>query len=94
MTKDRINKHLLSTLSSFGINTVSFEMKKNKLGAVLVAMNVVGISDLSEEEITLISHGGRVKVRGYRLELSVLEDKSVEIFGKICEVGFEYGKNC
>ena len=54
---------------------------------------VVAVSELSPEKITLVSHGGRIRVSGTGLRLSVFEGRGVEIVGEISEVGFAYAKN-
>lgn len=54
---------------------------------------VVAVSELSDERITLVSHGGRICVTGAKLTLSVFEGRGVEIVGEISEVGFIYAKN-
>ncbi len=68
------------------------EMKKSKRGAVLVVSGIMNISEYSESMIGLVSHSGRVYVSGEYLTISVLEDRVVEIYGKIEEVSFSYGK--
>ena len=93
MTHTDINEHIIGSISDIGINTVSLEIRKSKIGAVLVVMNIVGIRELSRERIVLLSHSGNVVIVGDRLVLSVFEDKSVEIVGRIEGVELKYGKN-
>lgn len=54
---------------------------------------IVSIADFSPEEILLVSHGGRIKVSGEGLMLSVFEGRCVEIIGYVKEIDFLYGKN-
>ena len=88
-----INEQLIGSVLDIGINTVSLEIRKSKIGAVLVAVNVVGIRELSRERIVLLSHSGNIEILGGRLSLSIFEDKSVEISGRIVGVELNYGKN-
>ena len=73
----------------------SFNLEASRFigGISLVLSGVIGVSDYSECEIILKSHGGRIKVRGKRLMLSIFEDKTAEIIGRIEEIGFCYGKS-
>ena len=93
MTKKSNYDHLLSALSLGGKNSVTLEMRKTRIGASLVAMNVMGVGELSDTEIVLLSHSGRLTVTGEGLILSVFEDKSIEIFGRINGVSLDYAKN-
>lgn len=54
---------------------------------------IIAVKEITESEILLISHGARVRVIGEKLELSVFEERAVEVNGKIREVVFLYGKN-
>ncbi|MBR4836727.1 MAG: YabP/YqfC family sporulation protein [Clostridia bacterium] len=62
-------------------------------GGISIALSgVIGISDYSESEILLKSHGGKIRICGKRLMLSIYEDNTAEIVGRIEEIGFGYGK--
>lgn len=73
--------------SSFGI-----EMKKSSRGLIAVASGVMSINEYTDTSIELLSHSGRVFFIGESLGISVLEGRVVEIYGKITEVRFGYGK--
>ena len=68
------------------------EIRKTSSGAELSVFGVVGVTELTDEVISLASHSGRVDIRGSKLVLSVFENKSVEIYGKIDGVELGYGK--
>ena len=72
----------------------SFSMEASRVGSVIsiVLSGVIGISDYSEGEILLKSHGGKIRICGKRLMLSIYEDNTAEIVGRIEEIGFGYGK--
>ena len=69
-----------------------FEGNRISLGLDLLVSGVSGVSCLDEERIELILRGGVITVVGEGLRLTALENKTVEIIGKITEVGFRYAK--
>ena len=77
-----------SALSAFHM-----EADRTGRGMSLILCGIIGISDFSESEILLLSHGGRIIVTGKRLHISVYENNSVEIVGRVEGINFKYGKN-
>ena len=73
-------------------SSLSFELCKSKTGAVALISGVVGVSECSSECVELLSHSGRVLLIGDHLKISLLENKTLEIYGKIKEVRLSYGK--
>ena len=73
---------------SFGKSCFSLQMKKNKRGAAVVVGGIAAVASLCDEEICLLSHGGRLTVRGEGLKLLTLENRTLEVFGKITELNF------
>ena len=80
-------------LSDIGIAPLCLEIRKGKRSACLVCSEVVAIVDYSCESLTITTHKGRVQINGTDLMLSVLENRTVEVFGKIEEVSLSYGKH-
>ena len=78
----------LGSLSPFHI-----EINRIKRGISLIATDVIGINDFGEDRAVLMTHGGRIIISGERLTVMIYEHNTVEISGKISEVGFTYGKN-
>ena len=74
------------------LTQLNFELKKTSLGAVALISGIVSISEYSREHIVLLSHSGRLSLIGERMEISVLENRTVEIYGRILEVDLSYGK--
>lgn len=76
------------------VSPPSFSLEASRVGRgiSIVLSGVIGISDYSESEILLKSHGGKIKVCGQRLMLSIYEDNTAEIVGRIEEICFGYGK--
>ncbi len=87
MLKTDINKN--QTLSS------SFRLEAERQGNYIkmFVSGIIGISDYTCEEITLVSHSGRVNVKGKNMRISIFESNTVELCGKITGVEFVYGKN-
>lgn len=61
-------------------------------GISLLIGGVIGMSELSDGCTELLSHTGRIRVRGQALEPTVFENKSIEIRGRIEGIDFVYGK--
>jgi hypothetical protein len=60
-----------------------------------IAANILGvvcITEYNNEQILLKTHGGKIRLVGEDLFLKVYEDKTVEIRGKVKEIGFDYAK--
>jgi hypothetical protein len=79
-------------LSSLSPSSFHIELKKSSLGAVAVVSGVMSVSNFTRECVELLSHSGRLTLIGDSLEISVLEGRVIEIFGRITEVRLGYGK--
>ncbi len=71
---------------------LSLEIRKTKLGAVAVIQGVLGVEELTDSSVLVLSHSGRIRFIGERLTLSVFSLRTVEIIGKITGVELSYGK--
>ena len=69
------------------------EADKSRSGMSVSINGIIGIADFTDETVFLRSHGGKVIVSGKRLNVSVYENKTVEISGRVEEISFKYGKN-
>lgn len=69
------------------------EADRTARGMSMFISGVIGVSEFSGEKIELLSHTGRIFIEGARLSLSVYENGTVEIRGKVLAVRFGYGKN-
>ncbi len=85
----------LSALSPGLFAGVSVEIKKSRLGAVMLVSGVMSISELSDEFVCALSHSGRIFIFGERLTASVLEDRTLAVYGRISGIEMSYagGKN-
>ena len=61
-------------------------------GLSLVIGGIVGVSELEDGCTELLTHTGRIMVRGKALRLTTFENKSIEIKGRIEGIFFVYGK--
>ena len=61
-------------------------------GLSLLVGGIIGVSELDGGRTELLSHSGRIIVSGRGLKLTVFENKSIEIKGRIEGINFAYGK--
>ena len=76
-----------------GLSSFHLEADRSRSGLSVVLSGIIGISDFSDSFIDLKGHGGRVSVHGKKLFISVYENGSVEIVGRVEEIVFKYGRN-
>ena len=93
MTDYKSKASIKSAIGDISISPLCLEIKKGKRSACLVCSAVVSIVDYSSESLTVATHKGRVSIVGEGLVLSVLENRTVEVFGKIEGVEMSYGKH-
>ena len=86
--KEVVYKNPGAVFSSF-----TLEANRTRGGMGVFIGGIVGISDFSDESIYLKSHSCKISVEGKKLSIKIYENKSVEIFGKVENIRFTYGKN-
>ena len=69
------------------------EYDGGRYGMSVILYGIISIKDFSGEEVLMRSAGFNIKISGTGLTLSVYENKSVEIFGKILNMELIYDKN-
>ena len=69
------------------------EISGGKLGSFLVLSGINSIRDFSDRAVLLRSSGFFVEITGDELSISVYENKTVEISGKIHSLELIYDKN-
>ena len=69
------------------------EADRSGKGMSVILGGIIGISDFCDDCILLRSHGGKIMVNGKNLFVSVYENNSIEIQGKVEGIKFIYGKN-
>ena len=93
MTDKAKKKRETKELPRGALSGLHIEADRTGRGMSLVLCGIIGVGDFSENQILLLSHGGRITVTGRRLRIKVLESNSVEIVGPVEGVAFKYGKN-
>jgi len=76
-----------------GLSGFHLEADRSSKGLSVVLSGIIGISDFSDSFIHLKGHGGRISVYGKKLFISVFENGSVEIVGRVEGINFKYGRN-
>ena len=80
-------------LSSISENCIPIEIRRGTRGASMNVSEIVAVSEYSENEITLLTHRGRIRICGSGLILNTFESRTVEVIGCIEEIRFLYGRN-
>ena len=93
MTGNKKLIKLSTVLASITPSSFHIEMKKSSRGAVVVVSGVMSVGEYTKNCIEVLSHSGRVIFTGDSIGLSVLEGRVIEIYGKITELRFGYGKS-
>ena len=69
------------------------EVESGIFGMSVLIVAVRHIEEYSGEQIVLKMAGGRMNLKGQGLYLTVFENKTVEVRGKLSEVCFSYDRN-
>ena len=93
MTKEDKTKSENTKKNTKGLSSFHLEADRSRQGLSVVLSGIIGISDFSDSFIDLKGHGGRVSVHGRKLFISLYENGSVEIVGRVEEIVFKYGRN-
>jgi hypothetical protein len=56
-------------------------------------VGAVGISEFTDNTIAIKCHGTKIQLSGEKIKMNVLENKTLEIYGKVKEISFGYGKS-
>lgn len=93
MTDKRKSKMPKERMPTAAFSSFHMEADRTGRGMSLILCGIIGISDFSDSFIYLLSHGGRITVTGRGLFISVYENGTVEIVGRVEGISFKYGKN-
>ena len=85
-------KNPLKSLLNAGA-TFHIEIDKSDSGVRILISGVKRIKELNEKTISIRASGLSLKISGERLSLSLYEDKTVEISGKLEVIEFENTMN-
>jgi hypothetical protein len=53
----------------------------------------VGISEFGENTVAIKCHGTKIEISGEKIKMNALENRALEIYGRVEEIRFGYGKN-
>ncbi len=90
---EKINGLFDKKTVSNALSAFHLEADRSAKGMSVILSGIIGISDFSDSFILMLSHGGRIQVNGEKLFISVYENNTVEIQGKVEGIVFKYGKN-
>lgn len=86
--KNSLKDACISALSEFNL-----EVTRAPGGVSVIVSGAVGISELTDSGISVVTHRARVNISGSSLRLSVFEGRIVEIVGRVEGIELKYGKN-
>lgn len=92
MTKKPKRITAAALTASFGLGSLYIEIRKSRLGASLLLSGVLALDEISDTLITVLSHSGRIFLRGERLSATALEGRTLTVYGKITGVELGYAK--
>lgn len=86
---------ILNRKKEISLPMSSFHLEADKYGknTHIIVSGIVGIKDFSDTYVLLTSHGGKIQFEGKKLVINVLENKNIQVSGKIEVINFNYGKN-
>ena len=88
----KMKKPMSPSALSLGLGVgVSVEIKKSRLGAVMLVSGVMSITEISDEFVSALSHSGRIFIFGERLSVSILENRTLSVYGRITGIEMSYG---
>ena len=66
-----------------------FELsKRGKISSAVIG-GVIGVLDFSDKSVYLATQFGRIKILGEMLKVAIFENKTIQITGKIKEIGLD-----
>ena len=66
---------------------------KSRSEMTIAFAGILSVTELSTEHIEINTASGTVSILGKNLRLSVFENKTVEVLGRVEEVSFGYGRS-
>lgn len=93
MTEKENNSFGVIRSCAAGVSSFRMEGERCSRGMRIRLAGILGISEFSEDYVAITNHGGRIGIKGKRLEITVFDNNQIEISGRIEELCFYYGKN-
>ena len=93
MTKLKGRALAVGELVGASLSDFNIEITRVPSGVSVAVSGAVGIFELSDSVIGVLTHKARVGIVGSGLSLSVYEGRVVEIYGRVEDIQLKYGKN-
>ena len=87
------NSTLKTKRKSSPSSAFRLEAARCRRGVSLVLSGIISVEEFNSETVLLKSHGTKVRLRGTGFDISVFENRDIEITGKVVEIDFLYGEN-
>ncbi len=65
------------------------ELSRSGKNSDIVVGGVIGVLEFSDENALLSTYSGRINISGEKLNVTIFENKTVQIQGKIKEIGLD-----
>lgn len=88
----RIKEKSTGTVRSL-VRPLNIEITRCTGGIKLVLVGAVGISEFGENTVAIKCHGTKIEISGEKIKMNALENRALEIYGRVEEIRFGYGKN-
>ncbi len=92
MTKLKSSLMDIKSAASSYVSEFNMEVTRKGGGASVVISGVLGIFELTDSHIGVLSHKARVGIFGSHLSLLVFQGRVVEISGRVEDIQLKYGK--
>ena len=82
-------KTIKSTRATAKLLPYKLEISKKGKGTVMAVSGTISVEEVTPQLVRLVTHSGRIAVRGERIYVNLLEDRISEIIGSVEEIRFE-----
>ncbi len=87
-----IKENPINIVKSFS-KPLNIEIARCAGGIKLVIVGAIGISEFSENGVFIKCHGTKIEISGEKIKMNALENRALEIYGRVGEIKFSYGKD-
>ena len=85
---DKLKKHSRCTLGDVSLPSYRIEADVRAGRLRLAVIGIIGVKEFSCERISLITKKEGIVICGKELEMSVFENRTVEITGEVSDISF------
>ena len=91
MNKSGMEKQINTVKSA--LSPFNVEIRRCAGGVKMIVVGAVGISEFDDNTIAIKCHGTKMQISGEKIKMNALENKTLEIYGRVGEIKLGYGKN-